>query len=422
MNEAAVFAKVAWRLLPLMVLLYVVSFLDRVNVGFAALSMNADLHFSPAIYGFGAGIFFWGYFLFELPSNLIMARVGARIWIFRIMLSWGLVSMATIFVHTPMQFYAIRFLLGLAEAGFFPGMILYLTYWFPGSIRARYFALFLAAVPLANIVGGPISGTILSMGHLWGLRDWQWLFLIEGVPACLLAFVVLIWLPDGPGSARWLSNDEKAQIAARLAAEPEPVHLGLGTLFSDIRVWLCTLVYFGVVVATYGVNFWLPQIVKAMGYTNFQTGLWVTLPYLLGMPFMVHVARSSDRRGERIWHAAGVCALAAVGLVVTASGGEHWFEIAGLCLAVAGILGALGIFWTLPTSIMGQLAAAGGIAVVNSIGNLGGFFGPVIIGGLTQMTGNFRYGLAAIALEMLAVAALVLLLGRLLPLRPSAAT
>ncbi|MBI1328650.1 MAG: MFS transporter [Alphaproteobacteria bacterium] len=417
-----VFTKAAWRLLPFMVVLYVFSFLDRVNVGFAALTMNEDLSFTPQIFGFGAGIFFFGYFLFEMPSNLILARVGARLWMFRIMLTWGLVSMATAFVTTPMQFYAARFLLGVAEAGFFPGMILYLTYWFPAAMRARFFTLFLVAVPLANVIGAPVSGIILGADGVAGLQGWQWLFLIEGLPSCLLAFAILFVLPDGPAKAAWLTGDEKAAIAARLSSDPSPAHERLLPMLKDARIWLCVIPYFGIVLALYGLSLWLPQIVKAMGYSNVQTGFIVAVPYVVAMAAMIVWSRSSDTREERVWHVAIAAALGAIGLGLAALIGDGIGGFAALIVAMAGVYAALGVYWTLPTSILGGVAAAGGIALINSIANLGGFFGPALMGTLKQMTGDYRSGMAALAVGMAVVAVVVFGLGTQLPLKSRTGT
>ncbi len=415
--EDEVFARVAWRLLPFMMLLFVLSFLDRVNVGFAALTMNADLGFTPEIYGFGAGIFFFGYFVFEVPSNLIMARAGARLWIFRIMLTWGLVSMAAAFVATPLQFYAVRFLLGVAEAGFFPGMILYLTYWFPAQRRARFFALFLIAVPLASAIGGPLSGIILEAAHgAKGLQGWQWLFLMEGAPSCLCAFAILWLLPDGPLKASWLSDDEKALIAARLAAEPQQQHQRLPPMLADPRVWFCALTYFGIVLSLYGINLWLPQIVKAMGWSNLETGFLVAIPYIASIVAMLLWSASSDRRGERTIHIAAAALTGAAGLLIAAYLGASLASVAALTLATAGTYAALGLFWNLPTTILGGTAAAGGIALINAIGNLGGFFGPSLIGYLKQHAGTYAAGMVALAAVLVATAGIVLVLGRVLPL------
>jgi ACS family tartrate transporter-like MFS transporter len=406
-----VFAKAAKRLIPFMILLYVVSFLDRVNVSFAALTMNKDLNFSPEIYGAGAGIFFLGYFLFEVPSNVIMERVGARLWMCRIMLTWGIVSMATAFVRGPYEFYAARFLLGLAEAGFFPGMVLYLTYWFPSETRARFIALFLAGVPLASVIGAPVSGYLLGFENLAGLHGWQWLFLIEGAPSCVLAFVILFVLPDRPSKASWLSAAEKNEIETRLAAEPKRDHEALIPMLRDARVWLLAIPDFGIVIALYGVGLWLPQIVKGMGYTNIETGFVVAIPYLASVIGMVAVGASSDRSGERILHIAIPALMAAGGLVAAAILGESVAAIVALTVALVGIYAALSVFWTLPPSFLGGTAAAGGIALINSISNLGGFFGPNLMGWLKQTTGGYSAGMLVLAAGLVAAAGLAAAIG-----------
>jgi ACS family tartrate transporter-like MFS transporter len=384
------FAKAARRLIPFMALLYVASFLDRVNVGFAALSMNKDLGFSPEVYGFGAGIFFFGYFLFEVPSNIILERVGARLWICRIMLTWGVVSMATAFVHTALAFFIVRFLLGLAEAGFFPGMVLYLTYWFPSATRARFISLFLAAVPLANVIGSPISGYILALEGFHHLHGWQWLFLIEGLPSLILGVGVLVFLPDRPARTSWLSADEKRAVAAALAQEPQHAHSDFLPMLRDARVWLLAIPDFGIVLGLYGLNLWLPQIVRAMGFSNIETSRIVALPYLVSMIAMVLWGVSSDVRGERIWHIASAALLGALGLAAAA-----------LLHSPLGVLIALTL-----------AAAAGGIALINSISNTGGFFGPYVMGWLKQHTGGYDAGLGVLAASLTIAAVLVVTIGR----------
>jgi len=412
MLEQRAFAKAAWRLIPFMALLYVVSFLDRVNVGFAALTMNKDLGFTPEVYGFGAGIFFFGYFLFEVPSNIILERVGARLWICRIMLTWGVVSMATAFVHSATAFFVIRFLLGAAEAGFFPGMVLYLTYWFPTATRARFISLFLAAVPLANVVGSPISGLILDTEGILHLHGWQWLFLIEGVPSLILGFCVLNFLPDRPAKAPWLNAAEKDAVAAALARENRHTHSDFLPMLRDARVWLLAIPDFGIVLGLYGLNLWLPQIVKAMGYSNTETSFVVSVPYIVSMVVMVLWGMSSDVRGERIWHIASAALLGALGLAAAALLHSTLGVLIALTLAAAGIHAALSVFWTLPTAYLGGTAAAGGIALINSISNTGGFFGPYIMGWLKGHTGGYSAGLGVLAGALTIAAVLVVVIGR----------
>lgn len=410
--EDEAFTKAAWRLLPFMGVLYFVSFLDRVNVGFAALTMNADLGFSDQAFGFGAGVFFLAYALLEVPSNLILARVGARRWIFRIMVSWGLLSAATAFVYDENSFYVLRFLLGAAEAGFFPGMIYYLALWFPAARRARMVAAFMAAVPLAGIIGSPISGAILGMHGFLGLAGWQWLFLIEGAPAVLLGFVVLARLPDGPADARWLNGAQRAAIVASLAREPAPTHRNLWPALSDVRVWLLAIPYFGIVLTLYGLGFWLPQIVKAMGYSNLETGFLVACPYVLAALAMIAWGRRSDRRGERIGHFVVPALLAATGFAGAAFLAGNLAIFVALTVATIGVYASFGPFWSVPAGSLGATAAAGGIALINSLGNLGGFVGPSLIGWVKGETGSY-----AAAMGLFAVAALIATIGMLLVAR-----
>ncbi|MEI9997147.1 MAG: MFS transporter [Rhizomicrobium sp.] len=409
---ARVFAKATWRLIPVMVLLYLVAFLDRVNVSSAALTMNKDLGMGEAAYGWGAGVFFLGYFLFEVPSNVILEKVGARLWIGRIMLTWGAVSMATAFVTGPLSFCAARFMLGLAEAGFFPGMVLYLTYWFPGPMRARLLALFMVALPLTNVIGQPISGFILQMELVHRLHGWQWLFLLEGAPSVLLGLAVLWWLPSTPADAKWLSEDERATIAAALAEDPPHVHTGLWPMFRDPRVWLLTLPDFCIVLSLYGINLWLPQIVRGMGFSVLDSSLISALPYFVSVFAMVLWGLSSDARRERIWHIAAAALFGAAGLVGAALLHDRIAVLVSLTVCVCGVYAALSVFWTLPPSFLGGTAAAGGIALINSISNLGGLVGPGMMGWLKAQTGNFSAGLGVLALGLIAAAVLVVMIGR----------
>jgi MFS transporter, ACS family, tartrate transporter len=413
-QEDTIFVKAAWRLIPFLGLLYVVNFLDRVNVGFAALTMNKDIGLGAEAYGWGAGIFFIGYFIFEVPSNVILERFGARLWIFRIMLSWGLVSAATAFVHGAMSFYVLRFLLGAMEAGFFPGIMLYLTYWFPASSRARFNSYFFFAIPLASAIGGPLSSAILQLSGLLHLAGWQWLFLLEGMPACLLAFLVLVYLPDRPAQAKWFSDDEKRIVAARLARDAVPP-TGLWSGLSDLRIWWIAAADFGIIFALYGIGFWLPQIVKAMGFSNLQTGFVVAGPYVICAFAMVAWARSSDTRGERIWHVVVAALLGAAGFAAAALLHASLFSLIALTVAAIGIYAALVSIWTLPSSILGGTAAAGGIALINALANLGGFVGPYVMGWLRQSTGGYETGMAVLAAGLLTSVVLILSLARSLP-------
>ena len=412
-SDENVFGKAAWRLIPFLMLLYVVSFLDRVNLGFASLTMNADLGFSATIFGLGSGIFFIGYFLFEVPSNLILEKVGARVWICRIMLTWGVVSMATAFVTGPVSFYALRFLLGVAEAGFFPGILLYLTYWFPSDMRGRFIALFLAGVPLASAIGSPLSSSIIvGLDGLNGLHGWQWMLLLEGIPSVLLGLTVLKFLPDGPAKAHWLNDSERKIITARLDAEPPAAFHGLWDMLADKRIWLLCIPDFGIVLALYGLGFWLPQIVKAMGFSILETGLVVAVPFLVSMVAMVLLGRSSDKHNERILHVSVACAVAASGFFVAALASSIIVQLIALTFAAAGIYGALAVFWTLPPSFLRGTAAAGGIALVNCIANLGGFFGPYLIGWIKDATGGYPIGMAALGFGLFVSAITVTIVGR----------
>ena len=405
-----VLTKAAWRLIPVMCLMYVASFLDRVNVGFAAITMNQDLSFTPEIYGFGAGIFFFGYFLFEVPSNLMLEKVGARAWMCRIMVSWGLLSMACAFVQGPLSFYVLRFLLGAAEAGLYPGMILYMTYWFPQATRARFIALFLAAVPAASVIGAPLSGLILDFEG--SLKGWQWLFVLEGIPSVLLGFGVLWLLPDGPASAPWLTADEKQLITARLAAEPKGELHGLWEMLADKRIWIFIIPDFSIVIALYGLGLWMPLMIKGLGFTNWETGLLVALPYIIAMVAMVLIGLSSDRNKERVFHVAGSALLGALGLAAAALLTGPLALILAFCLASIGIYAALAVFWTLPTAILRGTAAAAGLALLNSFSNLGGYFGPSLMGWAKQQSGSYSFGLEVLAGFLLIAAVSVILIGK----------
>jgi MFS transporter, ACS family, tartrate transporter len=411
MNEHQVFARCARRLIPFMVALYMLAWLDRVNVGFAALTMNQDLKFSPTVFGFGAGVFFLGYFLFQLPANLVLARIGARRWIGGIVLAWGALSAAGALVRNPETFYLLRFLLGIAEAGFFPGMIFYLTLWFPQSYRARFTAGFMAAIPLASIIGAPISTLILELDGMAGLRGWQWLFLIEGIPACVLAFFVPKVLPDGPRQARWLSDSEKLMIVERIAAEDAAKHTDLLPALFDPRVIVLCFVSFGIGFGSTGVVLWLPQILQSMGYSNLTIGFLMALLGLIGMAAMFLWGRSSDKRNERIWHVSLPLLLAAAGLAVASWPLSASVSLIALSCIVLGLLAIDGPLFSLPSSFLGGAAAAGGIAVINAVGSLGSFLGPVVIGILREQTGGYAAGMLALALGLIFAATAVLALG-----------
>ena len=413
MTEDRVFAKCAWRLIPFMVLLYVVNFLDRVNVGFAALTMNKDLGFSPAIYGFGAGLFFLGYLLFQVPANLILQKIGARRWIFCILAVWGVISVSNAAIQGPTSFYALRFLLGLAEAGFFPGMIFYLTLWFPRGYRARFTATFMTAIPLANIIGAPVSSLILGMNNFTQLAGWQWLFLLEGLPACLLAGAVLRFLPDDPAKASWLHESEKATIASRLVREDATTHHELGRALRDPKVLALCPVGLGLSFGNYGVGLWLPQIVQGMGFSNLATGFVVAIPSIGGAIAMILWGRSSDKSGERVKHVAAAALFAAAALGIASFGPSNLIVLIALSLATMGIYAALPTFYSVPSMFLSGTAAAGGIALVNTFGTgLGGFLGPTIMGLLKQQTGGYAAGMAALALGLTLSATILLIMGQ----------
>jgi MFS transporter, ACS family, tartrate transporter len=405
-------AKVRRRLVPFLFLLYIFAYLDRINVGFASLQMNEALGFSAAVYGLGAGIFFVSYTVFEIPSNIILARVGARRWIARIMITWGLASAAMMLVHDATSFYTLRFVLGAAEAGFFPGIIFYLTRWGPARERARTVASFMTAVVTAGIVGGPLSGALLSMDGLGGLAGWQWMFLLEGVPATVLGLVVLKVLPESPADANWLTDDEKSALLTRLEQERVPVagraH-GVSDALRHPWVWVLALVYFVVPVALYAFGFFLPQILRAaFAGTPLQIGIVSAIPYLAGAAGMVVTSRHSDRTGERRWHIAVGAAVSGAAFIATAFVAGLGPSLVLLSVAMLGLASMFGPFWSLATSFVHGTGAAAGIALINSVGNIGGFVGPYAIGYLRDATSGFTAGLVAIGLVVIAGGALVL--------------
>lgn len=406
------YRRVSWRLMPFLFLCFVAAYLDRVNVGFAKLQMLSELRFSDTVYGIGAGIFFVGYFLFEVPSNLLMTRTGARLWIARIMISWGVISAAMMFVDGVASFYVLRFLLGAAEAGFFPGVILYLTYWYPAHRRARMVALFMSGVAVAGVVGGPLSGWIMkAFAGYHGLSGWRWLFLLEGVPSVLLGVWTLFYLDDGIRSAGWLGEDDKRKLEQAIAEDgKQQRHLPLAALFRNGRVWLLALVYFLFVMGLYGVSFWLPQLVRNSGVDDvFTIGLLTAIPYVVAAVAMVLAARHSDRSGERRWHAAVAALAGAAGLVVATLYSDNTvLAMAGLSVATAGILSTFPIFWSLPTAMLGGAAAAAGIALINSVGNLAGFVSPYLVGAIKDATHSTASGIYLLAASLVAGAVLVL--------------
>lgn len=402
--EEALYRKVAWRLIPLLLACYVVAYLDRVNVGFAKLQMMDQLGFSDTIYGLGAGMFFIGYFLFEVPSNIILHKMGARVWIGRIMISWGLISAAMMFVTTPTMFYVMRFLLGVAEAGFFPGIILYLTYWYPADRRARITAMFMTGIAIAGVIGGPVSGIIMKYTNgIYGWQGWQWMFLLEGLPSVALGLVVIMMLDDRISEAQWLTEEERALLAHNIAKdEAHKEDESFLRIISSGKVWLCAAIYFSYVMGVYGVSFFLPTIIKSMGHTDVvEIGLISSIPYSVSVVVMLLVARSADRTGERRWHVAIPGMLGAVGLalsVILAKDGT--LAIAALTLGLSGIMTTLPLFWSLPTAFLAGTGAAAGIALINSLGNLAGFVSPYAVGWLKDATGSTDAGVYLLAAAM----------------------
>lgn len=410
--EQRVMRKITLRIVPFIMLLYFIAFLDRVNIGFAALTMNADLGFSPAVFGFGAGIFFLGYFLFEVPSNLILHKVGARIWIARVMITWGLVSGAMAFVQGTTSFYTLRFLLGVAEAGFFPGIILYLGYWFPAQKRAQVTAIFMAAAPISTALGSPISAALLEMHGMMGFAGWQWMFVLEAVPAVILGVVVLFWLTDRPEKAKWLSEEERGWLIATLqreqAAKQATAQHSVWKGLLDKRVLALSLVYFGTSAGLYTLGIWSPQIIKTLGVSSMTVGLLNAIPAVLAVAAMVLWARHSDRTGERSWHVIAACIVAAAGLFMAGSTASIVGVILALTIVNCGISASKPPLWSMPTLFLSGSAAAAGIATINSLGNLGGFVGPFMIGLIKQQTGSYTWGLWFVA-GLLILSSLVVL-------------
>jgi ACS family tartrate transporter-like MFS transporter len=399
--EARTIRKISWRLLPLIVIAYLVAYIDRTNVGFASLTMNKDIGLDAKTFGFGAGIFFLGYFFFEVPSNVILHKVGARKWIARIMFTWGIVSALMALVKGPTSFIVMRFLLGVAEAGFFPGMILYFTYWFPPQYRARVISALFLAVPISNGAASLMSGAILStMNGTLGLHGWQWVFIIEALPAILLAFLVLRLLTDRPEKADWLAADERTWLIGRMEDERKKVegghgggHMTLWKALYDPRVLALCFMYFLTVTANYGLSFFLPQIVKQLGGSTLRTGLLSSVPFLVGTIGLLAWGYSSDKRRERKWHMISACLFGTIGLVGAGWVGPSYWAIFFLCIATMGIYGSRPPFWPMPSAFLTGTSAAGAIALINSVGNLGGQFGPTIVGWVRQTTKSFSAGL-----------------------------
>jgi MFS transporter, ACS family, tartrate transporter len=410
--EQRTIAKLSGRLVPFLIICYFVAYLDRVNVSFAALTMNRDLGLSATAYGLGAGIFFFSYFIFEVPSNLALERFGARKWIARIMFSWGLVSGAMCFVQGEFSFYAVRVLLGAAEAGFFPGIIFYLTLWFPAIYRARIIGWFMVAIPLSTVLGAPVSSALLGLDGVADLKGWQWLFVLEAVPALILSVVAWFYLTDRPADATWLDADERRWLINRMAEEQRQREVvrrfSVPQALIDPKVLLLSVVYFGAVATNYGTAYFLPQIVHAFGLSNVQTGFVSAIPYVVGSVAIVWFGYRSDRRLERKGHAAFAFALAAIGIGLSPLFDDPVMKMVWLSVGAFGVFAVLPVFWTLPTAFLSGASAAAGIAVINSVGNLAGFFGPFVMGALKDATGDYAAGLWIIA--ACAVVAMVLVL------------
>jgi ACS family tartrate transporter-like MFS transporter len=415
--EKATMRKVSLRLIPFLFVLYVVAYLDRINVGFAQLQMKGALGFSDSVYGLGAGIFFVGYFLFEVPSNLILVRTGARVWIARIMITWGLISSAMAIVETPAAFYALRFLLGVAEAGFFPGVIYYMSQWFPAAERASAISRFMTAAAVSGIIGGPLSGALFMFDGAAGLAGWQWIFVAEGIPSVVLGVAVLFFLTDRPEQAKWLSPAEQEFLGAKMRAEADHIarvgHVSLRQALLHPTVWRLSLLSFTLLVGLYSISFWLPQIVKSFSrLDNVEVAFISAIPYVAATVAMVMVGAHSDRTRERCLHVAGAALLGAVGLAMSAFVQSPVPGLIALSVAAMGIFSAIPVFWSLPTAFLSGTAAAGAIALINSLGNLGGFVGPYLIGRVRDVTGSFTGSLLIIAGLLVGSSALALSLRR----------
>ncbi len=422
--EDATYRKVTWRLMPFLFLCYILAYVDRINVGFAKLQMQADLEMTDAVYGIGAGLFFIGYFFFEVPSNVILQRIGARRWIGPIMITWGVVSSATMFVRTSTEFYILRFALGIVESGFFPGVILYLTFWYTRRHRARMVAVFMSAIALSGVFGGPVSGWIMAaMQDAGQLRAWQWLFLLEGIPSVIVGIIALYFLDDNPAKAKWLTAAERNLLVWRLEQEESfkqrqgAAHNRLVDAFRRPIVWLFCLVYFGMVMGNYGVGFWLPQIIKDL-ITNdlWKIGLVSMIPWGVGALAMIYWGRRSDLKGERHWHIATAAIVGSVAFAASGLPGIHpALAIAALSFATAGVMASFSTFWALPADVLSGSAAAAGIAWINSVGNLAGYVSPFVVGHIRDSTGNMTYALLVLSFSLLMSALIVIALGRKMP-------
>ena len=415
------YSKISWHIIPLLFICYIIAYVDRINVGFAKLQlqgvMGVDDKVFGSVYGLGAGLFFIGYFLFEVPSNLILQKVGARIWIARIMIVWGIVSVMMMFIHSVTGFYVVRFLLGIAEAGFYPGVILYLTYWFPDKERAHTVALFATGTVIAGIIGSPLSGAILELHGVRGLEGWQWLFLLEGIPAVLLGLLVIFLLPDEPGKAKWLTDSEKDIVRTSIEEDSRMsegrAHFRLSEAFTSGRIWLLCLIYFLLTVGIYGYEMWLPSIIKEFSGLSYSlVGMINAIPYLVAVVVMLIIGYNSDKTGERRWHVAGPAFAAAAGFGLSAYLHNPYLALAALMVALVGLKSAMGPFWALSTTFLSGTAAAGGIALINSVGNLGGFAGPYLVGVINDRTGSIVLSLWILGASLLLMGLLVLTIKR----------
>jgi len=420
-EEAALVRRMAWKVLPFLLAAYLICIIDRLNVGLAALSMNAELGFTATVYGWGAGLFFVGYFIGEVPSNLILAKVGARLWFARIMVTWGIFAIAMGFISGDTSFFVTRFLLGVAEAGFFPGVIYYLTLWFPAEYRGRIFGLFLIISPLNNTIAAPLGGLILKyFDGVMGYPGWRWLFIVEGLPTLLMAYLCLKLVTDRPDQAAWLTEAEKAHLRAKLQRESElrtaTRHLTLWQTLGNPTVLLFSVVYTGLAIGIYGLSLWMPQLIKGMGVKDsFHIGLIMAIPYLIATVCMVLWSRHSDRTGERVFHCAGALALGAAGMVASAYIESPQLAMVALTFAAIGMYSSQPVFWAMPTSYLAGVAAAGGIAFINSVGNLGGFVGPFMVGWLKDHLGGFQAGLIFLGGCLFTGAIVAMIVGRRVP-------
>lgn len=410
--ERTAYSKVTWHIVPLLMFAYAAAYLARVNIGLAKLQMLGDLHLSEAVYGLGAGIFFIGYFLFEVPSNLLLHKIGARVCIARIMFLWGIVSSCMMFVSSAWAFYLLRFLLGAAEAGFFPGIVLYLTYWYPSQRRARTTALFMTSLPLSGLIGNPISGWILQSMEGWhGLAGWRWMFFLEGLPSIVIGIVVLFILEDKITDAPWLSDEEKAVLTSRLAADSETKKVSsIRATFGNRYIWLMTLIYFFLATGLYGISFWLPSFIKAAGVNGIlKIGLLTAIPFVFSVICMLAVSRSSDRRRERRWHIAVPSLVASIALIASIFAGHHvGLAIAALTIATMTIFTTIPLFWSLPTALLADAGAAVGIALINSLGNISGFVSQALMGWLSDVTHSTQSSVYFLSAAAVAAALLVL--------------